>query len=147
MAVKRPPVTAAGPAHPPLLAAIHETAFPPDEAWNAALIAGHLCMPGVFALLAGNRAMIMARIAADEAEILTLAVAPSARRRGLGAALLQEAAARARQAGAKNLFLEVAATNDAARALYTAAGFTQVGLRRRYYEDGTDALVLARALT
>jgi ribosomal-protein-alanine N-acetyltransferase len=141
-----PAIMVAGPAHPPVLAAIHAAGFPPAEVWNTALIAGHLSMPGVFALLAGTRGMIMARVAADEAEILTLAVAPAARRRGIGAALLAAAAARARDAGAVNLFLEVAQTNAAARALYAAAGFTQVGHRKGYYDDGTDALVLAKPL-
>jgi len=142
-----PVITQAGPAHAALLAAIHATAFAPDEVWNTAMMAGYLSIPGTFALLARAQAMIMARVAADEAEILTLAVAPPARRLGLGAALLRAAAARAAAAGASNLFLEVAQTNLAGQALYASAGFTQVGLRKRYYEDGTDALVLARALT
>jgi len=139
-------VTQAGPAHPALLAEIHATSFPPGEAWGADIIAGHLSMPGVFALLCGPDAMIMARVALDEAEILTLAVAPAARRKGAARALLDEAMARAASRGAANMFLEVAVSNAAARALYEQAGFIQVGQRRRYYADGGDALVMARAL-
>ena len=47
--------------------------------------------------------------------------------------------------GAERLILEVSAGNDAARALYRGAGFTEIGRRRAYYPDGSDALVLERA--
>ena len=86
--------------------------------------------------------MILARVAADEAEILTLAVHPERRRHGLGSALLGAAVDRAIASGARSMFLEVAVTNKAARALYAAHGFVEAGLRRRYYSDGTDALIL-----
>ncbi len=86
--------------------------------------------------------MILARVAADEAEILTLAVAPPSRRAGLGAALLRAAMRHAGRVGARTMFLEVAVTNGAARALYASFGFREAGLRRGYYIDGTDALVL-----
>jgi ribosomal-protein-alanine N-acetyltransferase len=48
--------------------------------------------------------------------------------------------------GAATMVLEVAVTNDAARALYGAHGFAEAGLRRRYYSDGTDALILRSTL-
>jgi ribosomal-protein-alanine N-acetyltransferase len=86
--------------------------------------------------------MLLARITADEAEILTLAVAPAARRRGVGAALVDRAMQRAAAAGAGAMFLEVASGNQAARALYERAGFIRVGRRARYYPNGGDALVL-----
>jgi len=140
-------ITRAGPAHPHALAEIHATAFPAGEAWPAAMIAGHLGMPGVFALIDEAGGMVLARTAADEAEILTLAVAPAARRHGLGRALVNATAAAARAQGATRLFLEVSARNEAARALYQAAGFKRAGLRRRYYADGADALILALDLT
>ena len=85
-------------------------------------------------------------MAADEAEILTIAVAPAAHRQGIGAALLAAAMAQAALRGAAAMFLEVAEGNAAARALYAAAGFRQSGRRRRYYPDGADALVLRRSL-
>lgn len=96
--------------------------------------------PGGFALFA---------LAADEAEVLTLAVAPGARRRGLGAALLAAAAAAAAARGARSIHLEVAEDNAAARALYARAGFAETGRRRGYYArpgGRTDALRLRRAL-
>lgn len=102
--------------------------------------------PGTWGHRAGEAGFVLARAAADEAEILTLAVVPAWRRRGLGAALLAAAQRRAASLGAAQLFLEVAADNDAARALYAGAGFEAVGLRRGYYAGGRDALVLRRAL-
>jgi ribosomal-protein-alanine N-acetyltransferase len=128
--------------HVAVLVAIHSAAFPADSAWSAAVLAGQLERPGCFALLAGTDGMVLARVAADEAEILTIAVAPRARRRGVGGGLLAAAMQRAAAAGARAMFLEVAATNTAARSLYERAGFLRVGRRARYYPGGGDALVL-----
>lgn len=137
----------ARPVHAPVLAAIHAAAFVGAEAWDAALFARQLAMPGVFGLLHPHAGLVLARLAADEAEILTLAVAPPARRRGVGMNLVRKAAAEAAARGGGTLFLEVSARNAAARALYGAAGFRQVGRRRSYYADGSDALVLALPLS
>jgi ribosomal-protein-alanine N-acetyltransferase len=78
---------------------------------------------------------------ADEAEILTLAVHPYKRGKGLGRALLQATISKVRSMGAKSVFLEVGVENPAARALYARLGFTKVGARKGYYNGG-DALVL-----
>jgi ribosomal-protein-alanine N-acetyltransferase len=129
------------------LAAIHAQCFPPGEAWDAAIMAAELSMPGVFAFMSESGGMILARTVADEAEILTLAVVPAARRQGLARALVDTAAAYARSQGAFRFFLEVSTSNLAAQALYRRAGFVQVGIRRRYYPDGSDALVLSRSIT
>lgn len=129
------------------LAALHEAAFPPAEAWGPDAIRLMLEMPGAFGLHAPGEGFVLARVAADEAEILTLAVAPPARRRGLGGALLGAAMAGAAARGAAAMFLEVAERNAPARALYAAAGFAEAGRRRRYYADGADALVLRRDLS
>ncbi len=137
---------AATPAAAETLAALHAAAFPPEEAWDAAAFAAQLALPGVFARLHPDGGLVLARVAGDEAEILTLAVVPAARRAGLGRALLAAAAAEAASRGARAMFLEVAAANHAARALYAAGGFVPVGRRRRYYADGQDALVLRAAL-
>ena len=111
------------------------------------MFAAQLGLPGVFALLSEAGGVLVARLAADEAEILTLAVTPAARRGGIGRALVQHAATQAHAAGAARLFLEVGSVNTAARALYERCGFLPVGLRRRYYADGDDAVVMARELT
>lgn len=127
------------------LAVLHAAAFarPWDEAAFKDLLAGS----GVFAFIAPS-GFVLVRAAANEAEILTLAVNPSARGRGLGRALMQAAAARAAKLGAENLFLEVGTDNLVALALYNGLGFTRVGARRGYYESGSqgDALVLKAAL-
>jgi ribosomal-protein-alanine N-acetyltransferase len=137
----------ASPAHAGALAAIHAASFPPGERWGPDAFALQLALPGVFALLDPAGALILARVAADEAEILTLAVAPGARRQGRARALLAEAAAIAAAAGARALFLEVSEANAAARALYESSAFALAGRRPRYYPDGSDALVLRREIT
>ncbi len=137
----------AGPAHPFVLAAIHAASFPPEDAWGAAMFAAQLGQPGVSALIDEAGGMVLLRVAADEAEILTLAVAAEARRRGIGRRLMLAAAEAARRAGAARLFLEVSAANAPARALYEALGFRRVGQRRRYYADGSDALMMVLPLT
>ena len=134
----------ATPAHIDAMVAIHRAAFPAGEAWSEDAFALQLALTGVFGLIDRRGGLLLARIAADEAEVLTLAVLPGERRHGIGSALLSEAAASARAWGAIGLFLEVATGNDAARALYARAGFTEVGRRRRYYADGSDALVLRK---
>jgi ribosomal-protein-alanine N-acetyltransferase len=140
------PEVAAGMA--PGLAAIHAAAFagPHDAPWSAAAIAALLQQPGVFSVTARDGFILM-RAVAGEAEILTLAVRPGARRAGVGARLVREGLAGAVELGAARVFLEVAEDNAAARALYARAGFAEAGRRRGYYAgaDGArrDALLLA----
>lgn len=126
------------------MAALHAAAFPPVDAWGPDALELMLGLDGGFGFLLPGRGFVLARAVAGEAEILTLAVAPEARRQGAGAALLRAAMAEAWARQAEQLFLEVSARNEAARALYAAAGFEAVGRRRHYYTDGADALVLSR---
>ena len=78
--------------------------------------------------------------------MLTLAVDPQARRRGVAKALISAALGAARQSGAVEAFLEVAMDNDPAAALYAGQGFRREGVRRGYYDRGAlgtmDALVM-----
>ena len=134
-------------AHAAVLAAIHAECFCVAARWDEAAIAAQLGLPGTFALLDPAGALVLARSVAEQAEILTLAVAPALRRQGRARSLLRAAAARAAAAGAREIFLEVAEHNCAARALYSAAGYAVVGRRRRYYPDGSDALVLRAPLS
>jgi ribosomal-protein-alanine N-acetyltransferase len=139
-------------ADPALLAMLHAAAA--DEPWNAAEMAALLASPGVSSLVAmaddgAPAAFILCRLAAGEAEILTLASLPGHRRQGLASALLLAAEILLSDQGASRLFLEVAEDNTAARALYARAGFHGVGRRRAYYARGqerVDALVLRRDL-
>lgn len=77
----------------------------------------------------------------EEAEVVDVGVEAGDRRRGVGAALLKQALQIAAQAGVRCVFLEVRATNRAARALYEQAGFETCGTRARYYSDGEDAVL------
>jgi ribosomal-protein-alanine N-acetyltransferase len=105
-----------------------------------------LRMPGGFGLWRPGAGFVLVRAIAGEAEILTLAVLPEARRQGLGQGLMAAALARAAARGAAAMLLEVATDNAPAQALYASLGFAKVGRRRRYYADGRDALVLRREL-
>jgi ribosomal-protein-alanine N-acetyltransferase len=134
------------------LARTHAQSF--GAPWSAADFTALLESPGVFALAARDGieigGFILARAVAGEAEILTLAVDPARRRAGVARALLQAAIAMAKARGAETLFLEVAADNAPAIALYAGAGFERAGLRRGYYArpgaEPVDALVLTRAI-
>ena len=120
------------------LAALHAACF--DRGWDTATLSEMLADPGAFAF-AHDDGFVLGRTTVDEAEILTLAVAPRARGKGLGRALLQAAINRAKTMGAVTMFLEVGADNPHALALYAGLGFAKVGMRKAYYE-GRDALVL-----
>jgi [ribosomal protein S18]-alanine N-acetyltransferase len=80
------------------------------------------------------------------ADLLRIAVAPSAQRTGVATALLDAATTWSRQRGATEMILEVAETNGPAIALYEKAGFEQRAMRDRYYTSGEAALVLGRLL-
>ncbi len=128
-------------------AAIHAASFPPEEAWSEAAFAELFAMPGARGLVDPVGGIILVRHAADEAEILTLATLPEARRQGVAAGLLAAALRHAAAQGVGRMFLEVSAGNGAAQRLYETAGFAACGRRRRYYPDGSDALVLQRTLS
>ncbi|HSD93477.1 MAG TPA: GNAT family N-acetyltransferase [Methyloceanibacter sp.] len=134
------------------MAAIHRVCFakPWDEAAIAQFLASPetLCLVGSIADSAGGTmgGFLIARRAADEAEILTFCVAPACRNAGLGRALLEIAATELRAAGAKQLFLEVEEGNEAALKLYRSLGAVPVGKRERYYESGADAAIFSLAL-
>ena len=88
-------------------------------------------------------------VAAGEAHLLNLSIAPGAQRRGHGAALLGEAMRKARELGARHIFLEVRPSNLAGQALYGRFGFKRIAVRRGYYPAKSgreDALVLSRSL-
>lgn len=91
----------------------------------------------------GVAGYVVALDAADEGEILNLAVAPDGRRHGLGRALVEEILDVLRERGVRQVYLEVRESNAAARALYAAQGFREVGRRPRYYRRPVeDAIVL-----
>jgi [ribosomal protein S18]-alanine N-acetyltransferase len=131
-----------------VLAALHASAF--DQPWNVREIESLLEGPGAFALALAD-GFILVRALAGESEIITLAVRPEARRRGVARRLIDAAAVQAIGAGADEMFLEVAEDNPAALGLYHAAGFQPVGRRRGYYArtggaGPVDALVMRLTL-
>ena len=129
-----------------LMVELHAAGFDENERWGPVALSTMLAMPGAFGLLADvdgePMGFALGRVAADEAEVLTIAVRPASRRRGHARALLQALMATAAARGAEALFLEVSERNEAARALYAALGAAQVGRRPRYYHDNSAALVL-----
>ncbi|MBR3370832.1 MAG: ribosomal protein S18-alanine N-acetyltransferase [Rhodobacteraceae bacterium] len=134
------------------LAAMHAQAFTVPAPWSAQDFAGFLHDPTCFLEWTGTPDSTVAgfallRLVADEAEVLTLAVLPTMQRRGLASLLLRRGVQQLIARGAQCCFLEVAATNHAARALYDRAGFIQTGRRKGYYTPAhgggaVDALVL-----
>ena len=125
------------------MARVHAESF--DRPWDALEMATHtgrdLCLGvGIDEELEG---FIIISVAADQAEILTIATAKSVRRQGLGRKLLDDAITELQKQDTTELFLEVAEDNAAALALYRAAGFQPIGRRPGYYRrvDGRVAAI------
>jgi ribosomal-protein-alanine N-acetyltransferase len=136
---------------PEQIAALHARCFDDTpRPWSAAAFAGLLREASAVSVLRRD-GFAMGRVTGPEAELLTLAVAPEVRRRGLGRDLVAAFEAAAAACGAGEIFLEVAVTNRAARALYASRGYAAVGRRPGYYARPTgpavDALVLRKALS
>jgi ribosomal-protein-alanine N-acetyltransferase len=133
--------------------AVMDDSFDPrfGEAWTTAQCAGLLPLPGVWLTLARDGEAVLgfslARLVADEAELLLLAVKTAGQRRGIGRILLEHFEDEAVARGAAKLHLEVREGNHAL-SLYERAGFGLVGRRRDYYSgqkgDRYDALTLAK---
>lgn len=130
------------------MAQVHAQAF--DRPWSERELLNFMAAGAEGSIGLDEAGFILWRVAGEEAEILTLAVAPSARGKGLGRALLDQAVEAAGRAGAISMFLEVADDNAAAIALYRSGGFEEKGRRRAYYRrtggEMRDALIFARAL-
>jgi ribosomal-protein-alanine N-acetyltransferase len=136
----------------PAIARLHSECF--ASAWDVAFLGHLLAQPGAFSAIALEQGLpagfLLARVISGEAEILSLGVRLSSRRRALGTALVQKALEQASLAGAREVFLEVGVENAAARSLYGRLGFQEVGRRPSYYGQGAgpraDALILQRLL-
>jgi ribosomal-protein-alanine N-acetyltransferase len=132
------------------LSAMHRACFP-EGPWDAATLERILALAGGFGYLAWQGdapvGFILARDLAGDVEVLSVGVLPQWRRRGVGRALIDAVVAKAEQDGLGSIVLEVATENAAARALYAAFGFVQVGRRPGYYSQSggrADALILRR---
>lgn len=146
--------------------AVMEAAFDPayGEAWTRRQVAEALVLPSTHALVvdAGGAPIgegpgpaptpagfVLSRHVLDEEELLLIAVAPGARRRGVGTALIGHLLAAARARAVSRIFLEMRRGNPAIH-LYRKHGFEPIGERRNYYRmaNGTriDAITFARTL-
>lgn len=133
------------------IAALHAKLF--DPPWDATSVAALIDHPAAAALVAQVRepramaGFVIGQLAADEAEILSVGVAPEWQRRGLARTMIEGLARAAARAEAKRIYLEVAEDNAAATALYGSLGFTEIGRRRGYYHTPgaqmVDAVILA----
>ncbi len=132
----------------PLLTALHADCFG-DASWSLAQITDSLALATTYAVIASEAGascgFIFCQIAGGEADILTLCVAPSARRKGMAHLLLETLLVEAKRRDVQRIFLEVAVDNGGALALYQKAGFHSIGIRPNYYRLGgvaVDAVLL-----
>lgn len=139
-----------------ILTGIHEECFP--RYWNRQAFTDFFTVKNTFALLveelnnAGAAiAMMVYRVAFEQADVLTIAVLPKWRRRGIAKLLVEQLLKDCREAGVKEIFLEVEDGNIAGLKLYEQAGFKNISRRKLYYQqlDGslTDALVMAKKIS
>ena len=135
----------------PAVMEIERITFPLD-AWSEGMMRGELAdMPRTrhyIVALVDDEIVGYAGLAAaaDQADVQTIAVLEKHRRSGIGRAMLSELLDEARRRGAREIFLEVRADNPAAQSVYRRFGFEEIGTRRRYYDDGTDAIMMRRRL-
>lgn len=132
------------------VAALHARIF--DEAWDEAAIKSLLEHPASTSLVAvaGDpktiKGFVIAQLAADQAEILSIGVAPDWQRFGLGSRLIEGLVRASKRGEARQIFLDVAEDNTAARGLYAKSGFKETGRRKGYYKRGSGAAVDAITL-
>ncbi|MFI0417711.1 ribosomal protein S18-alanine N-acetyltransferase [Spongiactinospora sp. 9N601] len=135
----------------PAVLEIERATFPAD-AWSEGMLRGELAdQPRtrhyVVALVGGEIVGYAGLAAAgDQADVQTIAVTAAHQGTGVGGAMLRELLAEAVRRGAVAVFLEVRADNPQARGVYERFGFTEMGVRRGYYDDGTDAITMMRKL-
>jgi tRNA threonylcarbamoyl adenosine modification protein YeaZ len=134
-----------------LLASLHAESF--EQSWTQDMIASSLSLPGAGAIIVelANRAygFVQFQWVAGEAEINTLCVSTIYRRQGFGRALMEALIAHLKMHNTSKLFLEVAADNAAALALYRKLGFAETGLRKAYYvrkAGAVDAITMGLSL-
>lgn len=135
----------------PALVALDRAAFR-EDGWTEAQIRSQVARGDGVSLVSSDPAgrtggACLGWVAGGVGELLRMAVWPHCRRLGHGSALLDEFLRRCRDRGCQELWLELRADNDAARALYAGHGFVSTGHRARYYTDGTDALLMTRWFT
>lgn len=136
--------------HVPQIAALEKRCF--TDPWSEASVASELENPLGLWLVEEREGVVAGYIGSQsvppEADVMNVAVAPEFRRQGIASALLSALAARLAVQGIRSLTLEVRVSNAAARALYAAFGFAEIGRRKNYYlEPKEDALILRKELS
>jgi len=125
------------------VAAIDREIFP--DSWSETGLFSYLIRNDTVFLVAedgdGIAGYCGCQCAADEADIITVAVMSGKRRAGIGRELLYELICLAKAHGAANIYLEVRTGNEPAKALYRDFGFTELGIRKGYYSDPTEDAV------
>jgi len=133
----------------PAVLEIERRSFP--SPWKPEVFLGELQNPYARLVVAERERRVVGYfcrwLVADEVHILDIAVHPAQRGCGIGKVLLQEILAEARGCGACSASLEVRVSNLPAIALYHSSGFSQVAIRRQYYENGEDALLMVCSLS
>lgn len=132
----------AGPADVDLVAVLEQEIFG-VEAWTPAMVAEELTGERRRAWIADDAGYAVTMQVDDVVDLQRIAVSPSRRRQGVARALLETVMA---ESTGDRMLLEVSATNSAAIAFYAAAGFVEIDRRRRYYKDGSDAIVMRASL-
>lgn len=131
------------------LATLERTLFGGD-AWSEAAVLGELEGPGRHAVVAVEGDDVLGYAVTmrsdDLVDLQRIGVRPDHRRRGVARMLLEDVLADALAQRADRMLLEVSALNTAALGFYATADFVEIDRRRRYYRDGSDAVVMRRSL-
>ena len=132
----------------PKIAELEKQCF--SDPWPEESFEGSIDSPFFYGILFEEAGQVCAyaceMVVFEDAEILNVAVAPSFRRQGLGVKLLLALEAYAKAHGAERLLLEVREGNVSARGLYEKQGFSSFGIRKNYYEDGENAVVMQKTI-
>jgi ribosomal-protein-alanine N-acetyltransferase len=142
----------------PRLVELDQRCFPPDVAYDSLEMFYHLNGPRTLALLAepiesGTDPSLLGFVIAHAGshgrpgQIVTIDVAPEARRRGVGSRLLEVAEELLARHRTTEVRLQVAVDNDGARTFYREHGYSPLGIHPHYYPDGTDAIEMMKRLT
>ena len=122
----------------------------PEDPWSPFMLADELSSPASRYWIAMDEAGVPigyggVKVGGDQADVMTIGVAPRARGRGVGRAILDALLEWARQAGAVEIFLDVRPSNEGAIGLYESRGFVEIGRRPRYFRNPVEEAVEMRA--
>ena len=132
---------AAGPGDLELFAALEAEVFSEDP-WTPYMIAEELSSPASRSWIATDGS---GDVVGDQADVMTIGVRSHARGRGIGAAILDALLGWSREAGAREIFLDVRPSNESAIHLYETRGFVEIGRRPRYFRNPVEEAVEMRA--